>query len=136
MEHHFNPQCYLRGFRDPGADSRMGPRVWLVDLKHRTVKLRSPKGILKRTDYYAMHNLKDLPPQSFETDFLRHIEEEAAPLLVNLRDGGYRLSDAERSRLAVFIALLFARTPMNRDAMEGLAAKTDRGYDAEKSSRS
>lgn len=101
----------------------MGPRVWVVDLKHQTMKLRSPKGILKRTDYYAMYNLKDLPPQSFETDFLRRVEDEAAPLLVKLRDGGYRLSDSERSRLAVFIALLFARTPANRDAMEGLAAK-------------
>ena len=101
----------------------MGPRVWVVDLKYHTVRLRSPKSILKRTDYYAMYNLKGLPPQSFETDVLRSIENEAAPLLVKLRDGGCRLSDSQRSRLAVFIALLFTRTPASRDALEGLAAK-------------
>lgn len=101
----------------------MGPQVWAVDLKHQTVSLRSPKGIAKRTDYYAVHNLKDLPPQCFETDFLRRAEDEAAPLLVKLRDGSFRISDRERSRLAVFVALLFARTPGSRDSMEGLAAK-------------
>ncbi len=123
VEHHIIPQCHFRAFRDPGVNLRMGPRVWVVDLKYETVTLRSPKGISKRTDYYAVHNLKDLPPQSFETDFLRCVEDEAAPLLVKLRDGGHMLSDPERSRLAVFIALLFARTPANRDAMEDLAAK-------------
>ncbi len=101
----------------------MGPQLWAVDLKHLTLSLRSPKGIAKRTDYYAAHNLKDLPPQSFETDFLRRVEDEAAPLLVKLRDGSFRLSDPERSRVAVFIALLFARTPTSRDAVEGLATK-------------
>lgn len=102
---------------------KMGPRVWAVDLKWETLGRKSPRGIAKRPDYYAVHNLKSLPPQCFETDFLGRIEDEAAPILVKLRSGNFRLSDPERSRLAVFIALLFARTPGSRDAVEGLAAK-------------
>lgn len=123
VEHHIIPQSYLRAWRDPGADLRMGPQVWAVDLKRETVGRKSPRGIAKRTDYYTVHNLKSLPPQCFETDFLSRIEDEAAPILVALRRCNFRLSDPERSRLAVFIALLFARTPGSRDAMEILAAK-------------
>jgi uncharacterized protein DUF4238 len=89
----------------------------------RQTRTRNTAGIAKRTDYYAAQNLKDLPPQCFETDFLRRVEDEAAPLLVKLRDGSFKLSDPERSRLALFMALLFARTPESRDAVEGLAAK-------------
>jgi Protein of unknown function (DUF4238) len=113
----------------------MGPQIWAVDLKYEAVKFRSSKGIAKRRDYYAAHNLKDLPPHCFETAFLSRAENEAAPLLTKLRDGNFALSNSERSRLAIFIALLYARTPASREAAELVCGQDDRGEGGQRYSR-
>jgi Protein of unknown function (DUF4238) len=127
VEQHIVPQCYMRGFRDPGADSRMGPQIWAVDLKEGILSRRSPKGVAKLTDYYTIRlSAEQRPNQIFETE-LGRVEDAAAPLLVRLRDGNCRMSDSERSRFAVFIAFLFARTPSSRKNIDSLAQKMIEG---------
>lgn len=122
VEHHIQPQTYLRGFRDPAMDARMGPRLWAIDLQYERISSRSPRGIAKRTDYYAVYNIQ-LPTHCFETDFLSRMENDGAPILVKVRDGNFALSYAERSHLAYFIALLYARTPASREGMAHVSAK-------------
>jgi|SRR5208282_5319428 len=123
MQQHVTPQCYMRGFRDPGVDARMGAQVWAVDLKNETIKGKSPKGIAAISDYYKIQLSPDQEPnQIFESE-LGRIESNAAPLLVRLRDGCCRLSDSERSWLAVFMASLHARTPSSRQNIDTLAQK-------------
>lgn len=122
MEHHIIPQFYLRGFRDPAIDARRGPRVWTADLKRKTVALRSPKTLAKATDYYALVS-ESGASQIVETEVLRKVEDVAAKAIARLRDDGSLLTDAQRSDLAVFIALLSTRTPGWRSPTEQIAAK-------------
>jgi hypothetical protein len=122
VEHHIIPQFYLRGFHDPAIDVRRGPRVWTADLKRKTVTLRSPKTLAKATDYYALA-YESGASHVVETEVLRKVEDVASKVIARLRDGGPQLTDAERSDLAIFIALLFTRTPGWRSPTEQSAAK-------------
>jgi len=106
----------------------MGPPVWAVDLKKGALRRRSPKGIAKLTDYYTIQlSAEQRPNQIFESE-LGRVEDAAAPLLLRLRDGDCRMSDSERSRFAVFIAFLFARTPSNRKNIDTVAQKMLESY--------
>jgi hypothetical protein len=105
MEHHVIPCFYLTGFRDPTLDRRMGPQVWVADLKSRTVKRQSPKGVTTITDYYAISNSSGRRlSQIVEERVLARIESITAQLVARLRDGNFRLTDSERSDLANFMA--------------------------------
>lgn len=74
MEHHIISQLYLREFRDTTADPRRGPHLWVADLLRGTVKLRSPKGIAKSTDYYAVQKDDGTADHFVETEILARVE--------------------------------------------------------------
>jgi hypothetical protein len=122
VEHHIIPQFYLRGFRDPAIDPRRGARVWTANLKLKTVTLRSPKTLAKLTDYYAVERVSG-SSHVVETEILMKVEDAAAKVVAQLRDGGPRPTDPQRSDLAVFIATLSTRTPGWRLPTDQIAAK-------------
>src|SRR5262249_10198792 len=117
VEHHIISGFYLRGFRDPAIDSRMGPRLWTADLKHRNVKLRAPRKVAKLTDYYAIEGQSG-SSYIVETEVLKKVEDAAAPVIRRLRDGGPRPTESQRLDLAKFIALMSTRTPGWRSPVE------------------
>jgi hypothetical protein len=121
MRHHIIPQFYLREFRDPAADPRGGPRVWVADLLRGTVALRSPKAIAKITDYYGVQKEDGSVDQFFETEVLRRVEDAVAPLFAKLRAGQYQLAAEERVKLIEFMVLLRTRVPGWRNQVEALA---------------
>ena len=121
MEHHIVPQFYLRQFRDTTTDPRRGPQVWVADLPRGTVELRSPKGIAKRIDYYAVRKDNGTADHFFETEVLSPVENSVAPVFTKLRTGQYQLAAEERVKLGEFMALLCTRVPGWRNQMEALA---------------
>ncbi len=97
--------------------------MWAADLKWRTVKLRSPKGIAKATDYYAVGT-----DQTVETEILRRVEDPTAAVIRRLRNRTFQLTDLERSNLAYFMALLATRVPGWRNAQEELVGRIAEAY--------
>jgi len=55
-DHHFVPQFYLRGFRDPWSLGAM-PKdqwLWVADRARGEVKARAPRNVGARTNYNAL----------------------------------------------------------------------------------
>lgn len=120
MDHHFVPQFYLRGFRDTKIPTQQGPRVWVADLKERTIQLRAPKSVAYSVDYYALPD----PAKAQELEkALGRIESDAAPVVARLLGGQLDLSDQARAYLANFMALLVTRGPFFRDKVEDVSAQ-------------
>jgi Protein of unknown function (DUF4238) len=102
MDHHIIPQFYLREFRDATADPRRGPRLWVANLLRGRVELRSPKGIAKSVDYYAVQKDDGSTDHFFESEVLRLVEDAVAPIFTKLRARQYPLVAKERVKLAEF----------------------------------
>lgn len=120
MDHHFVPQFYLRGFRDTKVPTQQGPRIWVADLKDRTVQLRAPKSVAYSVDYYALPD----PAKAQELEkALGRIESDAAPVVVQLLGGQLDLSDQARNYLGNLMALLVTRGPLFRDKVEDVSAQ-------------
>jgi hypothetical protein len=100
---------------------RRGPRLWVANLLRGTVELRSPKGIAKSVDYYAVQKDDGTTDHFFETEVLRRVEDAVAPIFTKLRTGQYPLAAEERVKLAEFMALLRTRIPASRDQTEKVA---------------
>jgi len=120
MDHHFVPQFYLRGFRDAKVPTRQGPRIWVADLKDRTVQLRAPKSVAYSVDYYALPD--PARAQELETA-LGRIESDAAPAVAQLLGGQLDLSEQARAYLGNFMALLVTRGPFFRDKVGDVSAQ-------------
>jgi len=120
-DHHFVPQFYLRGFRDPLSLGAM-PKdqwLWVADRARGEVKARAPRNVGARTNYNA---LPEAQGHESAEQVLSQLESVAAPIIRSLNNGVSRLPGQERVDLLFFAAFLGVRTPFFRDQMEGFAA--------------
>ena len=103
MDHHLVPQFYLRGFQDVAVPQGQGPQVWVADLAHKSIGLRSPNGLAHRKDYYAYAARVDdrAPHHSVETDILQRVDGVAACVFADVRAGDYVLDPDRRDWLAL-----------------------------------
>ena len=111
MQHHLIPQFYLREFRDVGVPQQEGPQVWVADLAQGRVGLCSPRGIARRTNYYAVAADDGDLDQEVETIILQRIDSVAARAFAELRARHYPLNHNLRDCLGLFMALLVTRLP-------------------------
>lgn len=120
MDHHILPQFYLRGFRDPQAP--LG-QVWVADLVHQSVRMRVPKGLAAKANYYAVPTAAGQLDQEIETLILQRIDDVAARAFAELRAGHYLLDPDQRGCLALLLALLVTRSPSWRGTVEAWAGE-------------
>jgi hypothetical protein len=121
MDHHLIPQFYLRGFRDAALPERQGPQVWVAYLAHKSIGLRSPRGLAQRKDYYAVRPDNGAADHRVETDILQRIDSVTASVFAEIQARDYVLDPDRRGCLALFMALLVTRLPTWRSAVEGFA---------------
>ncbi len=121
MNHHFVPQFYLHGFRDPFVPKGQEPWLWVSDFKEQVVERRAPKNVGKATNYYAFPEWEatgeELPEQ-----LLAKVESAAAPVVRKLLSGEFELTGQERADLLFFMAVFVTRVPFFRKLIEELAA--------------
>ena len=60
-QHHYVPQCYLKGF----VRDRDKPKLFVVDLKERRTFTTNPKNVAGERDFHAV-DVEGLPPDAFE----------------------------------------------------------------------
>jgi Protein of unknown function (DUF4238) len=82
VDHHFSPQFYLRGFRDPHVLDGQEPWRWIVDFEESTVQRRAPKNVGKKANYYAFPEVETVG-ESIESVFSK-LESAAAPVIKEL----------------------------------------------------
>ena len=124
MDHHLVPQFYLRGFRDVTLPERQGPHVWVAHLAHKTIGLRSPKGLAQKKDYYAVKSPNgEVEHHRIETGPLQLIDNAAARVFGDVQAGHYVLDADRRSCLSLFMAFLVTRLPTFRSAVEAFAGE-------------
>ncbi len=122
MEQHFVPQFYLKSFRDPEVEGK-GPWLWVTDFHEKTVELRSPKAVGKRTNYYAFPEAEAAGGESIEA-LLGKLESAAAPVVKNLiASDDMPLEKQARADLLFFMAAFVVRVPFFRDILEDLSAQ-------------
>ena len=123
MEHHFLPQFYLRGFRDPEIPEDKGPWLWVTDCVEKTVLRRSPKAVGKKTDYYAFPEIEAAGGEGIEAIFSK-LESAAAPVIKKLvASDDMPLEAQDRADLLYFMAFFVTRVPASRDPLENFAAE-------------
>jgi hypothetical protein len=123
MEHHFVPQFYLRGFRDPDVPEGKGPWLWVTDCVAKTVSRRSPKSVGKRTDYYAFPEIEAGGGEGIEAMFSK-LESAAAPVIKKVvASDDMPLEAQDRADLLYFMAFFVTRVPASRDPLENFAAE-------------
>jgi hypothetical protein len=90
----------------------MGARLWLADFSRHAVEPRSPKSIACERDYYKFDgSTAGLSDDAVETELLGRIENDAARVISQLREGNFSLTDPQRGDLAHYIAFQVTRTP-------------------------
>lgn len=111
--HHFLPQCYLRGFaRGQGKKAQ----VFVTDLEGRKTFSSVTKGIGSRRDF----NRVDL--EGYDQNFLEQItagfEGDVATALRSIETGASFEDRKVRGTILAFIALLIVRNPRFRGQMK------------------
>ncbi|MFQ5802818.1 MAG: DUF4238 domain-containing protein [Candidatus Methylomirabilales bacterium] len=117
VDHHFIPQFYLRGFRDPTTPEGQEPWLWVADLREQTIERRAPKNVGKQANYYAFPADGGTQIQAVEEMFQK-IESSTAPVIAKLLCGDFRLSDEDRTSLSIFMAFFITRVPWFRSLVE------------------
>lgn len=124
MDHHLVPQFYLRGFRDVTLLERQGPKVWVAYLAHKSVGLRSPRGLAQKEDYYAVRSSDGkVEHHRIETGPLQRIDAATARVFGDVQAGDYVLDADRRGCLSLFMAFLVTRLPTWRSAVEAFAGE-------------
>jgi hypothetical protein len=121
VDHHFIPQFYLRGFRDPNVTDGQEPWLWIADFEEGTVERRAPKNVGKKANYYAFPAVEAVG-ESIESVFSK-LESAAAPVIKKLlASDDAALEGQDRADLLFFMAFFVVRVPFFRNMLEKFAA--------------
>jgi hypothetical protein len=101
--HHVTPELHLRGF----ADNRMQVKVVSRDNLAKSY-VSSMDNATVQNDFYAVETHDGLS-QIIETELLAKVEGKCAPSLARLLDGAFPPSAKDRSLIAMFLAVQWAR---------------------------
>ena len=124
---HYVPKEYLRHFA-PASDPE---KVWTYDTRSRAFKLLPIEAVAQSSDYYSERDERRLNQE---------VEKPAQEPLNKLRTGS-QVTDEERRRVSVYVAVMIDRVPRGRDrrlkafpgAKEKLFSKCRRDSEAEAS---
>lgn len=122
MDHHFMPQFYLRGFRDPNVPEGQEPWIWVVDFKQQRIERRAPKNVGKAANYYAFPEVEAAGGEAVES-ILSKIESASAPAVKRLlASDNNEIERQDRADLLFFVAVFAVRVPFFRNFTEKFAA--------------
>lgn len=122
---HFIARFYLRNFAEPLFSDNLS----VYDMRKRRWERRTPDGVGWFPHLCSMIEMDGRRTDAFDQYLKLHVEDPAAPALKKLATGG-NIDAAERTAVAMFIALTAARSPELMSSvvtahMDGLA-KADR----------
>ncbi|MFN0224058.1 DUF4238 domain-containing protein [Paenibacillus sp. KR2-11] len=122
-DHHYIPQFYLRNFTDPNPPPKFKPYVWVIDLKEKTLRKRSPKNIGFIKGFNDTRD-EDGNVTTIVEDKLGEIENKAAIILKKLLNGKY-ISRSERLAFAKFVFSMRIRVPYFKDLFSLVLTKPE-----------
>jgi hypothetical protein len=115
--HHYLPQCYLRGFTDSGGKKG---KICVYDLRDKRVFATHPKNVASRRDFNRI-DVDGHPSDALE-QALATFESRAAGALKRVRQE-HRLPDGEDFAVLMnLIGLMAVRNPHHRHAMDDFHA--------------
>ena len=118
---HYNPQFYLRAWRDPAISTTKNRSfVWVADLLKREISSKRTQEIAFREDYYAARTEKGDAYRGVD-DLLKIGETAVEPVIAKLRRRDFVLSGKDIGALAQFMGFLYMRVPRQRETVENVA---------------
>ncbi len=118
---HYNPQFYLRAWRDPAISTTKNKSfVWVTDLLKREISSTRTQKIAFREDYYAVRTETGDAYRGVD-DLLKISETAVEPVIAKLRRRDFVLSGKDIGALAQFMGFLYTRVPRQREAVEKIA---------------
>ena len=111
---HYIPKFYLKGFTDSNSV------LWVYE-RFKPPKASSPKGEAHKPDYYT-HAEQGQRDETAESE-LEAIESRAAPVVRKLANHHFVPSPEQMGHLYLFVALMFARVPSWRGALDQYLAQ-------------
>lgn len=118
--HHFVPQCYLKGF----ARHREKPKLFVVDVKKRTTFETHPRNVAAERDFHAV-DLEGQPVDALEAALSQFEGPLAQALARIIADRDIRDED-DKIHLLNLVALLAVKNPRHR---QNFMAFQERLYD-------
>ena len=119
--HHVVPQGYLAGFTDNGTPAGV---LTVFDRVSESVFPAKPRNVATKRDFNRV-DLDGLPPDAVE-QALGELEGKAICAIRRLQERGGCLRDEELSDIVNLMALLVARNPLSRRAMNAAREQTSR----------
>src|SRR5882762_10273955 len=111
--HHFLPVFYLEGFVDPDHE----PHLWVYDKEGGDVRPASPRDAGVEKHGYSIPKADGTRDSTTVENALALIVDQVAPMWAKLRRLE-PLTNAERSMVSLFLALLMTRVPAYRRNIE------------------
>lgn len=115
--HHFLPVFYLEGFVDPENE----PHLWVYDKEGGDVRPVSPRDAGVEKHGYSIPRADGRRDSTTVENALATIEGQVAPMWAKLRRLE-ALTNAERSMISLFLALMITRVPAYRRNIESSTA--------------
>lgn len=112
--HHFLPEAYLRRFTDDHGD------LWVIDRKLGLVRRQSPEVTAAECELYTIDGDDGARDRRVEQALADLVDGPGQEPLKTL-DEGRRLTEDGASKLALFAAALYVRTPAFREQHRQLA---------------
>lgn len=128
MDHHFVPQFYLRGFRDPNVPEGQEPWIWVADFQEQRIDRRAPKNVGKAANYYAFPEVEAAGGEAVESILSKIESASAAAVKRLLASGNSELEGQDRADLMFFMAVFVIRVPSFRNLTEKFAANVAKNF--------
>lgn len=109
-QHHYVPQCYLRGF----VHDRQKPKLFVVDLKERRSFATNPKNIAVERDFHAI-DVEGLASDAFENQMSK-FETDLDNALKRIIAARSIRGEDDRDYLLNLIGLMAAKNPNLRES--------------------
>ncbi len=112
--HHTQPKFYLRRFAVPSLQKGESEGFWVYRRGQGTPQWLPAETVCIHSHFYSYVDESGKRNAAIE-DLLGEVESAVAPVVERLVSGGFaELGNRDRNRLALFVALAYARTPKTR----------------------
>jgi hypothetical protein len=106
--HHFLPQCYLKGFVvDPTK-----PRLFVVDRQERRSFVTNPRNVASKRNFNRVE-LEGHAPDAIE-NIMAQLESDVAPALLRVNAAASLANDSDRAAVLSLVSLFACRNPRFR----------------------
>jgi len=111
QRHHYIPRFYLKNFADPTNEM-----VWLYTKTGEKCKAVSPRDVGIEKDYHTVTLRDGAKDRQTIEETVARLENIAAPVVKKIL-AGEELTSVDHQIFAVFVAQMFLRVPLRRDAV-------------------